>query len=364
MKIQSETYNLKNTTFGRQMQIFLSNYRLFCLVVGLVVLFGCGAGDEIDNNNTTQPVMPGSDQFGTVSGTLTDSISNKPIPGALIILLDMETTTGDDGTYTFKDIPYGESLKISVEKPLYENYTHTFSLNKAKVTVNLSMSPLTGTVSGSVRDANTNKPLPGAVVTLLGTEVKTEVDGIFTFFEIPYIEEHELTVKDPLYQTYTHSFTLEKERLVLTIELIPQNDSEAELNALLENFSDLIESLDFENLPAIQSLFSETYAASNDPVTLLGILSGDVPINYDEILPTFTNVFKTYSWLQFAFKDRNWDITHARKASIELLLDVDSERVDDKALRQIEAKCIFEFRREETDWKIVYWQLLNLDIRL
>ncbi len=347
-----------------QMQIFLSNYRFLCLVVGLVVLIGCGAGDELDDKDPSQPVMPGSDQSGTVSGTLIDSISNKPIPDAVVTLLDMEYTTGADGTYTFTNVPYAESHTITVEDPRYENYSNTFLLNKDEVIVNVSLSPLTGTVSGSVTDANTNKPIPGAVVSLLGTEVKTEVDGIFTFLDIPYVEEHELTVEDSLYQTYTDTFTLDKERLVLNIEIIPLNDSEEELNSLLENFSDLIESLDFENLPAIQSLFSETYAASNDPVTLLGILSGDVPLNYDEILPTFTNVFETYSWLQFAFKDRNWDITHARKASIELLLDVDSERVDDKALRQIEAKCIFEFRREETDWKIVYWQLLHLDIRL
>ncbi len=346
------------------MQIFLSNYRFLCLVVGLVVLFGCGAGDELDDKDPSQPVTPGSDLSGTVSGTLTDSISNKPIPGAVVTLLDKEYTTGADGTYTFTDIPYAESHTITVEDPRYENYSNTFSLNKDEVIVNVSLSPLTGTVSGSVTDASTNKPIPGAVVSILGTEVKTEVDGIFTFLDIPYVEEHELTVEDPLYQTYTDTFTLDKERLVLNIEIIPINDSEEELNSLLETFSDLIESLDFENLPAIQVLFSETYAASNDPVTLLGVLSGDVPQNYDEILPTFTNVFETYSWLQFAFKDRNWDITHARKASIELLLDVDSERADDKALRQIEAKCIFEFRREETDWKIVYWQLLNLDIRL
>lgn len=344
------------------MQIFLSNYRFFLLLVGIVVLFGCGTGE--DTEDIAQPVIPKSDRSGTVSGTLTDSNTNKPIPGVVISLLDKETTTGADGTFTFHDTPYAESLQITVEDSRFKKHTQTFSLNQAQLSVNVSLTPLTGTVSGTVTDANTNNPIPGAVVSLLGTEVNTEVDGIFTFFDIPYIEEHEITVEDPLYQTHTQAFTLEKERLVLKIELLPINDSEEELNTLLENFSDLIESLDFDNLPAIQALFSETYAASNDPVTLLGVLSGDIPANYEALLPTLTNIFETYSWLQFAFKDRKWDITHARKASIELLLDVDSERAEDKTLRQIEAKCIFEFRREGSDWKIVFWQLLNLDIRL
>lgn len=346
------------------MQIFLSNYRYFLLVFGIVVLIGCGAGDEIDDKDPSLPIISDSGLSGKVSGTITDSISNNPIPGAVVTLLDNETTTGTDGTYTFNDIPYAENLKITVEDPRYENYTHTFTLKQTELIVDLSLAPQTGTVSGTVTDADTNNPIPGVVVNLFGSELKTEVDGNFTFFDIPYVAEHELTVEDPLYQTNTHTFTLEKERLILKIEISPINDSEKELNSLLENFSDLIESLDDENLPAIQALFSETYAASNDPVTLLGVLSGDIPPNYDALLPTFTNIFEAYSWLQFAFKDRKWDITHARKASIELLLDVDSERAEDKTLRQIEAKCIFEFRREETEWKIVYWQLLNLDIRL
>ncbi|MCY4404052.1 MAG: carboxypeptidase-like regulatory domain-containing protein [Candidatus Poribacteria bacterium] len=346
------------------MQIFLSKFRFFLFVVGIVILIGCGAGEDTEDIDPSQPIIPNSDQSGTVSGTLTNSITNNPISGVVVTLLDRETTTGADGTFTFHDIPYAESLQITVEDHRYKKNTHTFTLNEAKTIVNVSLTPLAGTVSGTVTDANTNNPIPGAVVSLLGIEVNAEVDGIFTFMDIPYVEEHEITVEDPLYQTYTHSFMLDKERLVLKIELVPINDSEEELNTLLENFSDLIESLDDKNLPAIQELFSETYVASNDPVTLLGVLSGDIPANYDALLPTFTNIFETYSWLQFAFKDRNWDITHARKASIELLLDVDSERAEDETLRQIEAKCVFEFRREETEWKIVFWQLLNLDIRL
>lgn len=219
-----------------------------------------------------------------------------------------------------------------------------------------------GTVSGKVTDAKTNNPLHGAVVRLFGLEVKTEVDGVFAFHGIPYEEEQNITVHDPDYQPYTYTFTLNQPRLVLNPVLTPLVDPENELNTFLENFSDLIESLDVENIPVIQALFSESYVASNDPLTNFGIQSGIIPPNHEDVTPTFTNIFEKYAWLRFAFKNKNADITHARKASIELLLDIESENAETGDLRHLEAKCIFEFRREDSDWKIVYWQLLNLNV--
>ena len=223
---------------------------------------------------------------------------------------------------------------------------------------------LYGTVAGKVVDAKTNNPLPGAVVRLFGLEVKTEVDGIFAFHGIPYYEEQTLTVHDPDYQEYIHVFTFNQARLTINAELTPLKDPENELNALLESLSDLIESLDPENLPAIEALFSESYVASDDPVTTVGIVSGVVPPNFEGINLTFVNVFQKYSRLDFVFKDREMDITHARKAAIELLLDVNSENAETGDLRHLEAKCIFEFRREDAEWKIVYWRLLNINIAL
>ena len=95
---------------------------------------------------------------------------------------------------------------------------------------------LYGTVSGKVTDAKTNYPIPGAVVTLFGLEVKTEVDGIFAFHGIPYIEEQNLTVHDPDYQVYTYTFKLNQERLTVDAALTPLKDPEDELNAFFEFF--------------------------------------------------------------------------------------------------------------------------------
>ncbi|MCG9127179.1 carboxypeptidase regulatory-like domain-containing protein [Candidatus Poribacteria bacterium] len=219
-----------------------------------------------------------------------------------------------------------------------------------------------GTVSGRVVDANTSNPLSGSVVKLYGLEIKTEPDGLFAFQGIPYDVEQELTVTDPDYQTNKQIITLSNERLIVNVDLIPLIDTEEELNEFFDSFSELIETIDSENIPAIQSHFSESYVASDDPITMFGVLSGVIPPNYDTIRPTITELFMDYSWLEFSFKDKEMDIRDARKGAVQLVLDVDSEGAEDKILRHLQAHSLFELRREGGDWKIVYWELLQLDI--
>ena len=338
-----------------QMQIFLSRSPIYLFLFIVIVMFGCGqAEDEVPESTLT----------GTISGTVIDADTKNPISGAIVKVSDLAVTTEADGTFSLQGIPYGTDRSLTIQSTYFQTYTYPFSLNQEELTVNAEMNRLSGTVSGVVVDAKTKNPIPGVVVQLFGLEVQTEVDGGFTFQEIPYSEEQNLTAHDPDYHEFTHAFALDKERLVVNVNLTPLKDPEDELNAFLENFSDLVESLDSDNLPAIEALFSEIYVASDDQVTLIGILSGVVPPSFEDVIPTFVNIFQQYSWLQFLFRDKIMDITHARKASAELLLNVDSENAETQDLSHLEAKCTFEFRREGSDWKIVYWQLLKLDVHL
>lgn len=346
------------------MQVFLFNHRIFILLLFLLICCGCGIGEDVDTEDSKLPVQTGSSNTGTITGTVTDNNTNQPISDAVVKFLDREVNTDAEGKFILAEIPYTDNQKLTVEVEFYETYSKTVVLNQKQLTLTVKLTPLMGTVSGTVKDALSKHPIPGSVVRLGEKEVNTEADGGYTFIDVPYIEQHEISVLDPDYKTFSHKFILDRARLVLPISLTPLHDPTDELNAFLENLSDLLESLDFENIPKIQSLFSESYVASDDPVTTIGVASGVIPSNYESVVPTFTNVFEKYSQLQFVFKDREMAITHARKASIELLLEVDSENADDKAMRHLEAKCVFEFRREDSDWKIVYWELLNLDIRL
>ena len=221
-----------------------------------------------------------------------------------------------------------------------------------------------GTVSGTVTDAGTGNPIPGATVTLLEISVETGVDGAYSFQGILYDGAHTLVVEDANYKPYNEPFALNQERLVIDIALEPLKDPTVEAREFFDNFSDLLESLDMENIEAIRALFSETYVAADDAATLFGVASGIIPENYEDVVPAMTQLFEEYVFLEFLFRDIEIDVTHARKMAVTLRLDVNAEKGEQRDLRELKAHCKFEFRREGADWKIVYWQLIALDIRL
>ena len=221
-----------------------------------------------------------------------------------------------------------------------------------------------GTVSGTVTDAGTGNPIPEATVTLLEQSLKTGLDGSYAFQDILYGDAHTLIVEDMHYKPYDEPFALNQGRLVINVELEPLKDPVIEIHEFFDNFSDLLESLDVENIEAILALFSETYVAADDAATLFGVASGIIPENYEDVIPAMTQLFEEYVSLEFLFTDIEIDVTHARKMAVTLRLDINAEKGEQRDLRELKAHCKFEFRREGTDWKIVYWQLLEIDLRL
>lgn len=221
-----------------------------------------------------------------------------------------------------------------------------------------------GTVSGTVTDIGSGQPILGATVTLHGLSVTTGADGVFAFHGIPYNDAHTLAVADVDYKPYNQPFALGQPRLIIEIALAPLRDPAVEVQEFFDHFSDLLESLDMDNIEAIRSLFSETYVAADDPATLFGVASGIIPENYEDVVPAITQLFEEYVSLEFIFKDIEVDVTNARKMAVTLRLDIDAEKGEERDLRELKAHCKFEFRREGSDWKIVHWQLFELDIRL
>ena len=221
-----------------------------------------------------------------------------------------------------------------------------------------------GTVAGTITDAGTGNPIPGATVTLLELSVETGVDGVFSFQGVVYGDTHALIVEDADYKPYSQPFALNQGRLTVDIALTPLREPAVEIQEFFDHFANLLESLDMENIEAIRALFSEIYVAADDAATLFGIASGIIPENYDDVVPAMTQLFEEYVSLEFLFKDMEIDVTHARKMAVTLRLDINAEKGEQRDPRELKAHCKFEFRREVPDWKIVYWQLFELDIRL
>ena len=221
-----------------------------------------------------------------------------------------------------------------------------------------------GTVAGTIFDAGTGQPIPGSTVTLLGQSVETGIDGRYTFLNISYKDDYVLAVVDVDYKPYNQPFMLKQQRLTLDVPLTPLQDPVVEIQEFFDRFAALLESVDVDNIQAIQAHFSETYVPADDDATLFGVASGFVPESYEGIEPAMLHLFDEYVFLEFIFKDMKMDITHARKASVVLRLDINARKGPEEDLRENKARCKFEFRREGSDWKIVHWQLFEIDVRL
>ena len=221
-----------------------------------------------------------------------------------------------------------------------------------------------GTVSGTITDAGTGNPIPGVVVTLQEKVALTGIDGVYSFQNVLYGDTHALVVEDMHYKPHNEIFALGQQRVVVSVALTPLKDPVQEIEEFFDHFADLLESVDMDNIKAIQDLFSETYAAADDDATVFGVASGIIPENFEDVDPAMMQLFMEYTFLEFLFKDVDMDVKHAKKAAVTLRLDVNARKELEEDLREIKADCKFEFRREGSDWKIVYWQLLAIDIRL
>ncbi|MCE2396923.1 carboxypeptidase regulatory-like domain-containing protein [Candidatus Poribacteria bacterium] len=239
-----------------------------------------------------------------------------------------------------------------------------FKLRTENVELNISLDPKFGAVSGIITDGTTRNPIPGATVKLLGETIITEADGKYNFIGIPYSGDLSLMIIATDYQPRTENFQLRTDRVGLNIRLMPATDPKMEITQLLERFSALIESLDIRKLGTIQELFSESYVASDDPTTLLGLATGVIPAKFDDVSQTIIVVFEKYDALQFQFKEIDVDVTNSRQASARFTLHIISEEGPRPNKREILVDCKIDFRKEALVWKIVFWQLFNVEFLL
>ncbi len=224
--------------------------------------------------------------------------------------------------------------------------------------------PRFGAVSGKIIDAETGNAIPNAVVILLGQSVKTGGDGRYSFTPVDYADSLTLTVEAIDYATQTRTFALNVAHLVLDIPMPLLTNPDEEIRQFFDSLSTLIASMDTGNIETIQSHFSEIYAASDDPVTRFGLATNVIPANFDKVIPAITTLFEEFDLIQFQFLDIQVEVTHARKAAARLKLDIITEKGLRPDRKEIIAECQIDFRKEESDWKIVFWQLFEVDIRL
>jgi hypothetical protein len=101
--------------------------------------------------NIYEESYPVKEFYGTLYGTVRDSISSSPICGALVRIYDIptkklvfDTQTGDNGMYVVSDsLPVGD-YEINVRSSGYEEYCDTFMLLMGEHTEDVYMKPSVG----------------------------------------------------------------------------------------------------------------------------------------------------------------------------------------------------------------------------
>ena len=350
---------------------FQINLCFFFILIWAIFGLGCGEDSPSssvqsgeDSENTINLEGEKDPQSGTVSGTITDTTTGNPIAGVTVSLLDQKVETGTDGSYVFTNISYSDNHNLIITDIDYQPKTEQFALRSEQVILEISLLPKFGVVSGVITDATTGHPIPGVTVNLLDWTLKTEADGRYNFAQVGYSEVLSLIITDVDYQPKTESFEMRTERVALNIPLVPLTNPEAEIIQFLEVFSALIESMDMGKLGAIQGLFSETYLAGDDLVTLFVLATGIIPATFDGVIPSITKVFEEYDAVEFRFHNIQVDVIHARKVSARLTLDTISEKGPRPERKEISVECRMDFHKENSVWKIVFWQFFKVDILL
>lgn len=222
-----------------------------------------------------------------------------------------------------------------------------------------------GLVSGTITNARTDRPVGGAVVELSGRQWESDAEGKYSFDKVDFSDAITITVEALDYARETLSFELQEEHIILDIPLNPLTNPDSEIRDFLDTFSELIATIELDNLEAIEELFAEDYLASDDLVTrFFGLNTGVIPANYDAVIPAITALFEEFNLVHFRFYDVEMNVPHTRQASAKLGLDVVTEKGRRSVRREIVARCELYFRKQASDWKVFFWQFLEADVHL
>jgi thermitase len=143
------------------------------------VLQGTTAVADFSLNQITNP--------GAITGTVTDAEDGSLIVGATVSDGTRTVVTDAAGQYTIDDVPPG-SYQVVASKEGYQSSSLTATVLAGNTTVaNLCLNEIvvTGSITGSVTDAQNGVPIAGATVTDGTRATTTDATGKYTIADLP-----------------------------------------------------------------------------------------------------------------------------------------------------------------------------------
>ncbi|MGB9596605.1 MAG: carboxypeptidase regulatory-like domain-containing protein [Candidatus Poribacteria bacterium] len=216
-----------------------------------------------------------------------------------------------------------------------------------------------GDIFGIVTDKETGQPIKGATVQIANKTAQTDDNGRYMINSIPISDKIEITVKASDYQEYKDIFSFKQELLSYNISLIPLKSPTVPINFILDSIGADITSLDAKKIPDIQANFSKSYVASNSDATIFGVIAGVVPANYDAIPKSIETIIDKYTKIEFKFVNRDIKID-GDNASVLMRIKIKAQtKPPDAADYDIEASGKIDFKKENDNWKITFWELIE-----
>lgn len=194
-------------------------------------------------NSTNVTVVPGSDvradllltdeasTKGRIRGAVVDADTQMPLSGCLVILSpgNQSKVTDEWGAFYFENLTPGEySIRVTRDKYLEQVKYDVQVQAGTETSVQFLLydeSTTKGTITGVVRDSETNAVLEGCLVTLQpgGASKLTDPEGGFSFEELAP-GEYEITVTKRDYLSYAKRVTVESGK-TQTVEILLTKES-------------------------------------------------------------------------------------------------------------------------------------------
>ncbi|WP_175480088.1 carboxypeptidase-like regulatory domain-containing protein [Natrinema salaciae] len=209
---------------------------------------------EADATATVDVTLDAESTTGTIGGVVTDA-AGEPVANATVAAGDQQTTTSESGCYALVLEPGEYALAVSADG--YENASEDVTVDAGTTTtvnVTLELESTTGTVEGTVTDAD-GEPVANATVTAGDQEATTDANGSYVL-ELE-AGDYTVTVSADGYEdasedvtveadaTTTADVTLQQEDdgsdpIAEIVESVNENEI-AETNAALEAFNDKVD---------------------------------------------------------------------------------------------------------------------------
>lgn len=164
-----------------------SNYTLVASASGYQTQ---SVGVKPRNNQTTVVDFDLIPIGGTLAGTVTNASTLQPISGANVyifqgIQLVTSTTTNGSGAYSVPNLAPGNYIILTRASGFRGQFKSANVQAGVTTTVNFTLSPLPGTISGKVTDSLTGSPIAGALIEIFDGNVivgfaDTDINGNYS----------------------------------------------------------------------------------------------------------------------------------------------------------------------------------------